>query len=106
MSILKKIRKQQQPADLAGMAKIVANVKKLIDMKVLVVNMEKPEISLYPEIWIGKDQKYKTNFCKNVLVWRSITLKDGHTKHLQVLNIETGEKIGEYLKEVGYINNP
>ena len=103
MNILKRLKKQQRPADLAAISKAVVNVKKLIDMKALSVNMEKPEISLFPELWIGKDDNYKSSFCKNVLMWRSLTLKEEMPQDAKVLNIETGETIGEYRKNVGFI---
>lgn len=109
MGILKVFKKQKKQADLAQISRAMANVKSLIDLKVISVNMEVPEFSLFPEIWGGKDKKFKTNFCKNVLIWRTVTLGDKHNDRLsgmelelKVFNIETLEQIGTFSKEKGF----
>lgn len=113
MSILKKLKKQPKPADLATISRTLANVKKLIDLKVITVNLQDPEFSLYPELWVGKDQKFKTNFCKNILIWRTVTLGhsykedrlEGLNNTLKILNIETAEQMGTYNKETGFLSS-
>lgn len=122
MSILKKLKKQPKPADLATISRTLANVKKLIDLKVITVNLQDPEFSLYPELWYGKDQKFKTNFCKNIRIWRSVTIgrterisfetRSGESSFdpeqipalifLHVKDIESGDLIGIFNGKSGY----
>lgn len=76
MGMLKKLKRKSPSAkginEIAEKIKLVNN---LISLGLLQLNDKSPYAYIYPEIWAGKDEAYKKNWCANVFLTWSLLYK-------------------------------
>lgn len=89
------------------MGKMVQNVNSLINLRVLQVSEDEPNIYIMEELWYGKNKAYKLQFCKNLLTYWHLNnqtpLNQVKMFTLTVFNKETAEFIATYHMEKGLI---
>jgi len=66
MGIFKKLRKEQK-ASVTDVIRVVDMVEKLKELKLIELSTEECSVIIEPIAWLGKDKKFKENWCKNVL---------------------------------------
>lgn len=95
MSILKKINKKKTGMDLKKMAQVIANIKEMIRMELLKVDLSTRKFSIQPALWSNRDLTFKKNWSKTIGVyWNAETGFHGSDGEFQVCDINTGLVLG------------
>lgn len=76
MGILKKIKRKTPTAQgIDALAAKIGHVNDLIALRLLKLSDTEPNAYIYPEMWAGKDDEYKRNWCQNVFIAWSLLHK-------------------------------
>jgi hypothetical protein len=106
MSILKNLRKKAETLDMKKAHQVIAQINKLIEMKILEVDLGTRKFSLEASLWNGKDQVFKNNWCKSIaLYWEAITgMESKDDEKFSIFDISTGEQVAFYSRKNGCYN--
>ncbi|MBB2149170.1 hypothetical protein [Pedobacter gandavensis] len=103
MSILKKMAKKKPQMDLKKMAEVISNIKKLIDMKLLSVDLSTRKFSIQPVLFENRDSTFKNNWLKAVaLYWNAETGNSGGEGEFSICDINTGLSFGVFSLANGF----
>ncbi len=106
MGMLKKLNQKKRP-DVQQIAELMKNVIDLTAMGLLQPGEETPDFYIYPELFAGKDQKFKSNFCQNVFrVWcltSGKTPEETRSMTVAVFHKENGDLLGTYTEKDGFV---
>lgn len=103
MSILKNLKKNKSKMDIRKGSQVIANINKLREMKLLEVDFAKRKFSIQPELWDGKDLKFKDNWCRAIAVyWDATTNQKTTCESFDVLDKTNGQALGYYNLKDGF----
>jgi len=105
MSILKNLKKKGEKMDIRKGYEAISMINKLIEMKLLHVDLSTRKFSIEPVLWQGKDLLFKSHWCKSIRIyWDATTGNSSKDETFIVCDKNTGLEIGRF-SEKGFTPN-
>jgi len=110
MSILKNIKQKKATMDIRKGSAVIAQINKLIEMKLLDVDLTQRKFSIQPVLWQARDLTFKTNWSRSIAVYWNASvsrelfnrLNSSTDETFTIHDANTGLQIGSFHLENGF----